>query len=69
MAFMDSLRQWIREHQLSYEQFGALIGGTGRSHVAKLIGLQKKPSLELLWKIHQVTSIPTDQLLAECLGK
>jgi transcriptional regulator with XRE-family HTH domain len=65
---MESIKLYVREHNLSLEQFGAQIGAT-RGYVSKLINGLARPSLELLRKMHQVTSIPLAQLLDEAIGK
>jgi transcriptional regulator with XRE-family HTH domain len=62
---MQALSDYIRTKGLSQEQF-AVILGVSRPTVAKLIGGDRKPSLQLLRKIHEVTDIPVKKLLYEC---
>lgn len=58
----------MREHSLSCKQFGEQIGVT-RGYVSKLVNGLARPSLEVVVKMHQVTSIPALQLLVEAIGE
>jgi transcriptional regulator with XRE-family HTH domain len=62
---MVSIANFIRTHSLSQEQFAKQLGVT-RTTVAKLLAGDRKPSLQLLRKIHEVTQIPVKTLLYEC---
>jgi transcriptional regulator with XRE-family HTH domain len=66
-APMESVKQYVREHQLSHEQFGQMIGVT-RGTASKLITGTMKPSLVVLRTIHQQTGIPLATLIDEGIG-
>jgi transcriptional regulator with XRE-family HTH domain len=67
MPPMESIKLYMREHNLSHQQFGNQIGVT-RGYVSKLVNGLARPSLEVVVRMHQVTSIPALQLLVEAIG-
>ena len=61
---MRSVKQFIRENNLTFEQFGGKLG-VSRGHISKLLTGDRLPSLQLLRKIHEITDIPVKDLLYE----
>jgi transcriptional regulator with XRE-family HTH domain len=62
---MQSVSKWVASNNLSRKQFGDMLGIT-RAHASHVILGSRRPSVELLRKIHEVTDIPVEKLLYEC---
>jgi transcriptional regulator with XRE-family HTH domain len=62
---MLSVKHYLDRNGLSCEQFGAKIG-VHRSHISKMINGDRAPSVQILRKIHELTSIPYKTLIHEC---
>lgn len=62
---MPSLEKYRIRNHLTFEQLGSLLGISRAAARNLTIGI-RKPSVQLLRKMHEVTSIPVKKLLYEC---